>query len=486
MIRLPDIPNLSPQPIDAPAMRTGAAAAPAAALGQLAESIASVSDQFHDHAIKLQRIDNARILSEKRRALADSYATFQNDLAADPDPTSRIDKTRSFFATARDQLTTGELPPETQAALEDHFENFATQAVIRQAEDSLRLGVQRGRMALQNDLDAAIRAGDPAMAAASLAEHEAAGTIMPEERIKFETATRRQLEMQRINEVIEAEPTLILDNIKGDTFPSEYLTPEDVQRVKAAAEDSVQRKRSEELDTIEAALITGQLHPRDLEAAQYLTPKDRAKIQHSMQLRETPDTSAHSKAWDGLFKLREAFNNPAISDAKYAELWNTTRTETLALLPRGYQGDIAQELSYRSTANRTNTRTATTRPPAADAADKRSLATERIKKAYNAGLFGSIDDPKSKTAQAALTRFEDVRLSIWDFIRKNPDAPQEAIRAQIGTAIASSLSDGKPLIPVPAAPMLTNYDARADELLGLPPLPTTDVPDNLPAVLPPP
>ncbi|MEI6196648.1 MAG: hypothetical protein WCS42_20210, partial [Verrucomicrobiota bacterium] len=111
MYRLPNVPALQPTALDTPGVRPAVAAAPAAALSQLAESIAGVGEEFHHTALLVQHQENARVESEKRNQLALDYAQLQFDLQADPDPTSRFKKTREFLDGYKGKMDDGNLPP---------------------------------------------------------------------------------------------------------------------------------------------------------------------------------------------------------------------------------------------------------------------------------------------------------------------------------------------------------------------------------------
>lgn len=509
MIRLPEIPGLSGTQINAPAMRPAAAAAPAEALGHVAQAIADVSDQFHATALHVQKLENARAVSEARRTLATDYAAHQLALQEDPDPASRLTKTAAFLSGYKGKMDSPDLPPAVRDELVDHFDAFATEATIRQAQDSATLATKRAYLAMNNEVDSA---PDGASAHEAIRRAQEAGVILPEEADAKARDIDRNLEFARIDGAIEEDPALVLDLIQSGKFQSATLTPDDIPRIRRAAEAGIQRKRSDQLDLIEAALIEDKLEPDDLEAADYLTPKDRAHIadslakqrraseisaidtailedtlkpadleaaqyltphdlaraKHALALRQAPDTSGHSQAWDALFKLREAYHNPALTDTQYAAVWNSARSYTLSLLPKGYQGDIAQELSYRSPANRDAGKKNGRQKPDVEEADKRTLATARVKATYDQGLFGDVTDPKSPSARLAYTRFEDARLEVNRFIRANPDAPYQQIRDHIAQTVAATLADGKPLIRVPAAPAPVSFDTRATRLLGLP------------------
>ena len=181
MTRLPTIPGLQPVQLDSPGMRVGAAAAPAAALGGLAESIAGVSAHFYDTALHVQKLENARVASEKRNQLSSDYAQHQLDLESDPDPQSRMQKTAAFLSSYKGQMSDASLPPAVQDDLQQHFDQFATQATIHQAADSAKLAQRRATLAMDNELQGAMDSGDGAGAHAVVKRFVASGAMLPEQ-----------------------------------------------------------------------------------------------------------------------------------------------------------------------------------------------------------------------------------------------------------------------------------------------------------------
>ena len=180
MIRLPDLPTVPQQSLGAPTMSAQAAAAPAQALGHVAESIASVSGHFYDHAVKIQRMENARQISEARNSLATAYAQHQIDLQSDLDPASRMEKTRAFIAGAQ-QFIPSDAPPEVQDQLGEFLSDWSTKAEISQAEDSSRLAIRRSKAAFKNEIETAEETMDRDKLSAAIDNAVAGGLIYPEE-----------------------------------------------------------------------------------------------------------------------------------------------------------------------------------------------------------------------------------------------------------------------------------------------------------------
>jgi hypothetical protein len=468
MIRLPDIAAQPSTGINMPGVSASAIGAQAAGIGDLGKALMGVSDQFTETALRLQKVANARQISEKRFALAESYAEHRNELQKDPDPVSRMEKTRAFLQQAKSMVDGEDMPEAVRLELGNHFENFASNAVILQSEDSARLEVSRAKAAFQNEITAATRNQDRAGLEVALSTAESAGVLLPEEKEPFIADFERTVTGTQFDAALEEMPEEVLKDIERPDFSARFpgMTPEDVPRLRSAARSNIQRKRGEEMDIIEAALMTGNLSGADIEAARYLTDEDRVRVSAALSETEPPDTSKHSQVWDALFKLRKDFKNPAVTDEQYAEKWNETRSGILGLLPPAFQGDLKQELSYRSPANRLQGQP-DARPDAL-AKDYALLATARIKKAFDEGSLGDVTDPKSEAAKKAYTRMEDTRAATIQFIKQNPNATWPEVRDFTAKALGTSLDDGEDVPIVPAAPAPVSFDTRLNGLLGIP------------------
>lgn len=469
MIRLPSIPGFQGSAINNPGVSASAAAAPAVALGNLAQGVANVSAEFHNTAVRLQKVENARLASERRQELAKAYADHNLSLQADPDPLSRLEKTQAFLTQAKGSFDDGQLPPAVRDDLVNHFEDFATRAVIRQAEDSAGLSIRRAKGAFENEIKAATDYGDREAFDVAINTAKESGVILPEDEVALGQEFERSQAAAALDTAVATEPATVLAAIENENFLQNYpgVTPQDIPRIRSAARTSAQRMRADQMDLLEAALIEGKLQPEDLEAADYLEPKDRASLKSAISSSRPPDPSAHAKAWNELFSLRDQFTDPSISDEQYAARWNDARSKVLDLLPPAFQGDLKQEISYRSPANRSGGQ-ADERPDAV-ASDYRTLATQRITKAFESGALGDVKDDKSPAARQAFNRMQTARAEVIRFIKRNPEASWPEIQEATHKALGTTISDGDPDAPlIPAAPPPVSFDTRLNSILGLP------------------
>ena len=453
MIRIPEVPGLQGQPVNSPALRIEAAAAPVAALGSLARGIASVGEHFQGVADETQRLENARLASSARQKLAADYADLQAQLDKDPDPAARISKARDFFRQRRDMPDDPSIPPAVRDQIRDHHESFATGAMIDQAAATAKLTHQRAALALENEINAATATGNRQELDRAIATAAEAGVVLPEKAAAIVADFDRSVSATSLDLAIQKDPHLVLEDIERPDFLARMpgLKKDDIPRIQSAARASSQRKRAEELDLIEAALAEEKLNPDDLEGAEYLTPGDVAKIRHAMQKVEAPSAEAHGQAWDLLLANRESFYDPGLKDSDYAAKWNDLRAEVIAKIPAAYRADINSELAARSPANRNTARVKPLKD--VDKAEQKTVAVDRIGRARAAGMFGDVSDEAAPAVrEKAFRRAEELRLKVSRFIDQHPEAGIDEISeftdGQIsGDRVKTTAADLRQFIP---------------------------------------
>ena len=433
MIRIPDVPQLQGARINAPTaatqqVSTGAANAPNAALGSLAQAIAGVGEHFQGIADETQRLENGRMILTARQKLADDYSALRLQLENDPDPQSRIEKTRAFFQQSQGMADDPTYPPQVRENLRDFHNEFASRQNITATADAAALTHKRATIAFQNQFKSAKASGIRSDLDQSLAVAQESGVILPEESEQYIQDFDRSQTGTVLDLAIRQDPQLVLDDIEQPDFFQRMngFTPEDLPRIRSAAQASAQRIRTEEMDIIEAALEQGELKPQDLEAALYLTPKDVARVKKAMVKVDAPSSEIHGKAWDLLLNNRRDFQDPAISDRDYADNWNDLRSEVIEMIPKGYRGDITAELQYRSPANRQVAKTKPVRN--SDKQELKSIGLDRISRARSAGLFGNVgDDADAATREKAFRRAEELRIEVSRYIEGTPDVGIEQV-----------------------------------------------------------
>lgn len=460
MIRLPNIPSLEPASVNNPAVRLDAATLPALAFGNLARTLSGVSGEFFDSAIQIQKVENGRMVSEARQKIAADYAKHLQALEKDPDPASRIQKTRDFLDAGRIAIAgQPDTPPAVQAELLSYYDNFSGKAIIDQTEAAGRLSIKRATLAMQNELTAAKAHGNRDAYAGTLDTATEAGLLLPEEQQRYFDDFDRSSSFTTLDAGIQADPAMVLVDIEQPDFLARFpgLTQEDIPRIRAAARSSAQRMRVEEMDLLEAGLINGNLTPEDIERVEYLTPGDKAKFSQSLDKvrnNKPPGHEDHAAAWDVLWKLRTERDNPAVSPEKYREIWNDARGTVMQHIPPQWQGDIKKELSYLSPAGRSPDGGGTADDfQGYTRADLEAVGRNIAFRARDAGLFGSTaPDATPAENEKAHRRAEDIRLEVKRWLATQEDATPETVREFTdrlisGDRIKSTARDLQSFIP---------------------------------------
>lgn len=458
MIRLPDIPQLQPEALNQPQVSARAAAAPAMALGEVATAIAGVSQHFHKVAVDVQRLENARMISDGRHDIAIRYAEFEAGLQTEPDPAKRINLTRDFLTNYKNSMDDPAHPPVVREGLRSHFEDFEAQALIGQTRDSANLAVRRATASMRNGMLTA-RTPEEVDAAADNFRDSGAGT--PEEADTFRLQGKRELDLSVLQEAINDNPLDVRDAIDAgrlrDTFKN--LSPADETRIPEHIRASIQRHRAEEMDLAENLLAQQKLDETALQAMRHLGENDLSALRRTIEVNRVPGAKDHSKAWDVLLSLRKKFEDPAISDEQYAEEWNNRRADVLALLPPRYQDDVKSELVRRSPVNRYGGRTES------PAVDFESQAVESLKVSFNQGMFGDIKDESAASYMKAWNGFANAKAAIRRWCAKNPGADWDEVKKAAAKAGAGSLADS-PNTGIPSAPPPLNPGARLKRITG--------------------
>lgn len=335
MIRLPDLPTVPQQSLGAPAMSAQAAAAPAQALGHVAESIASVSGHFYDHAVKIQRMENARQISEARNSLATAYAQHQIDLQSDLDPASRMEKTRAFIAGAQ-QFIPSDAPPEVQDQLGEFLSDWSSRAEIHQAEDSSRLSIRRAKQAADNELEEATRNNN--ITAAHDAIERTAAFTTPEERDKLKANVNRQIKSNVVASMIDANPIESERQLEDSDFLKRYpeLDADDQRRLSRYAYQKANQARD---DFMNKVIISGEpITEEDLQVMAsegLITPDTHAR--YALSIRQNAA------------KVPPAFDS-AIYETAYTQIigYDPTKDETGANIAQLRQWLASQPLPKES------------------------------------------------------------------------------------------------------------------------------------------
>jgi hypothetical protein len=403
MIRLPDIPGVQPQQINAPMANPRAAAAPALALQGVAESIGQAGQMFHNIAMQVQKMENGRRESEERMKLDLEYAALQRELDKDPEPANRIKRTQEFFAAYKGRLDAPDMPPALRDSLMQHFDGFATRETIAAHGKAAKLTAHRARLQFGNELDLAMESMDEEKVLDVIARYAATGDALPEEIDKMRRDAGIQLRTKRMQVEMMDDPSGWLEKHQNAPPPPGF-DPISWRNQIAHAQGL---KRSETLDaaaTIQDGIITGDVTtPEQIQAlAGDMRPAAILKLTDFLQgwndsfakaERETPEYQ-HGVVGRVSELLQEY--NPELEDfdEKFVEMDSLTRT-----LP---PGAIRTELSRQIDAVRSGKK--------AEIKSRADLAMQELDVIDEAGGFGTVT-PARKIA---------VKDKVKDGFLKNP------------------------------------------------------------------
>lgn len=447
MIRLPDIPGLQGSAINAPAVRAGAVAAPAEALGNLAQGIADVSEHFHNTAIQVQKQENARIVSEKRQQLAQAYADFQVGLQSDPDPASRMQKTSAFLGEWKGQMDDGNMAPAVRDELVSHFDSFATNAKIRQTEDSARLSVRRSAATFDNEISQAAVNKDMAAGEAAIQTAVASGIMLPEEGEAAKRKLDQQINYQSLRDGISTDPLAAERQFNDPNFKAD-VTPEARERLKNEAEQEANRYRA---DFANELIISGKA-PTEQELAEMEAAGQMDKATHARWLTKIRSSASpvHDPAlYEEQFSMINGYD-PAQdpSGRTLAQLRNSIASQNL---PEGDIKTLNEKLNERLN-------------PSTSSTPKAKLSKDffnKIATDFNRGDFGGfrhlVDSDKDPSTKMVWTTNREEYDKAWKLRgefsqqwRAALDAmPDDASFEQINGAYESLKKSFKDKKPVP-------------------------------------
>jgi len=471
-VQVAQIPNFQSQAINAPAMSGRDPGAQA--LGSLAQSIAGVSEAFAGQAQRIQKVENARIISENRNRLSEEYANFQIENQKETDPEKRMAATMTFLKKQQQTLDQPGYSPYVRDALTGHFDNFANSARIRSVEDAANLTVKRAGLSLSNEIEEAKRTGDRSLFEAAKATGREAGILLPEQEQALDMDFDRNIQFQSARMQAEDSPLDAIEALESESFltTNPGLYPEDQDKLIRYAKQQIEVKRGDEIDLLENALAEGKLGFPDIKAAEFLSPKDRRAIASSLKKTEqdTPiSQQEYLNAWKVADTLRAARNDPKVSDDSYRLIHNEARTDILNRVPPSLQGDLKKELGYLSPAGRD-----TSQPvKASDRTELESIARAQISRAHDAGMYGDVSkESPFETREKAARKAEDLRLHVKRFIEsRNPPPDPAEIRSYVDTLNGTAIDGDTPLIPAIPAPFSigSEIDSLLAPLPGLPP-----------------
>ncbi len=398
------------------------------AYAQMGATIAAIGEKGMEIAGKIRVIDETTKLTEFFQQAEMKAAEFSDSLMTRHDHEKFPADWEKINSKLRLDLRNLGVSPQALKKAEIEFADWTTRKTIRLESEAAAKTVEMGRKRTIDAADYHFQRGELEQGRKVLGDAGTAGLLSP---LEIEQGVRRGEEVAATNtliEDIERDPQTMLELLEsGDylaTTPGADLQL--VERGKRQARAVIQRYRGEEMDQLEADLGRGRLKARDIEAARYLSEKDRVALTSALTTLDPPGNEAHAAAWDILWKLREAREDSSITPEKYRELWNEARGGVLGKIPPQWQGDLKKELSYLSPAGRSTDGTSSA---AYTTADLEAVGRNIAFRARDAGFFGNIaEDATPAEKEKAFRRAEDIRLEVKRWLATQRDASPAAVR----------------------------------------------------------
>ena len=453
---------------------TPAAMAPGEALGDLAKGIAAVADPLGDMA-RLKKAEQIRKESEVRTRWATGHGQLTRELASDPDPRSHLRRTDEFLSGHLADLDKADLPTESREQLKQEYSLFAANLRPAVAQGAAELQVRNTKAMLDEEAKEAMRANDHVAYTRVLEIYATNFGATPEDIDRAKRAFSKNALLQGLEKEIEINPLLAKQRLEAGDFldRSPDVTEQERRRALLMAGASIEKKRGEEFQELRAALDQKKLEPEHIQAARYLTDKDRASLKKSWQAVTPPSHESVYKAWKLIDKLRESYDDPVTGNAEYHLLFNDTHTHILNLIPVAWQGEIPEVLATMTAGDRTQ---GVRRASPSNGNDLLALGRASVEKALLGGVFGEVS-PSAPThvreiAHGRARKINDVvSREFGDVSRIRPEERADQIlrvNARAQELIDQAAKEAK--CPIDAAPSVPNFSN--DRLLQGPPKPS--------------
>lgn len=440
---------------------------PMQAAGQV---VSGALDFAGDLALKLKRQQEAGEIATYFANMNEEAAQFSADLLTRHDPENWLDDYKTKSREWQGKIGEQKWLPGTKARVMEDFTRWNSSQTANLAKQMAVRVLEEGRARTSNALRYFGQTNDVEGYERTAQEGRSAGFYGEAEYDRLMMEGDRLFKINEIEGLNESDPTTVKERLtaknKDGTWAYDTeLEIGDRKRLINQAEQSEQDLRREEMDSLELALDSGQLRERDIEAAKYLTPNDRKRWHQALEASDPPSSEVHSEAWDILFENREAFADPSISDVEYAKRWNETRAKVAAIVPKQYSGDINQELSYRSPANRKAVRS---NPRGYnDPQELKSMGFSQVQRALKAGELGDLDDEGSPSEEAH-RKAGILRMRVSQWVKKNPDDDGTGVHDYVDSLIRPERTRKRFNMALPSVP---GFGVSVDGGLGvLPPL----------------
>ena len=394
MIKIPDVPGLQGTQINAPAARFEAANAPNAALGgSIADAIGGVGEYFQGVADQAQKLENARAESEARMQMDAGYSQLQIDLEKDPDPASRMNKTRQYFEQSRGIADNPNLSPQARDSLQRFHTEFAHKGMIRGAADAAQLSMKRAGLQHNNELDAAVLADDEERAMGIIDKSQAAGIILPEQAIAAKVRVQQTLKERAEQTDIIEDPKTWSENNPPDKVPP-GTDPARYQQMQDFAKGQMRKKTYEASAGIMDGIVSGQITTEEQidELTQDIRPTAVEELKNGLRMRQADGYKEKVASPDyqaGLYGQLSIAIGDFEPDAEDADARIALIDRMMRDLKPGFQKDsLTKKFKNLESPDLTN-----------DAKNYGEMVLNQVDELRKVGRFGKTEKPQDMTTK---------------------------------------------------------------------------------------
>lgn len=423
------------------------------AMARMGQTLQHIGERGFQIAEKVRKIDEAGKISALFANFDEEAAEFSNQLMTRSDTEAWPAEWKQRSAAMRERMKEVGISPEGMANADREFTQWASNRSIGFETQAATKALHMGRAQVGNALKYYASRNDSEGYKREADRGLASGTMDP---VEYEQALREGDEIftrNALDEDIQNDPDEVLERMKD---PQKFLadnpgtTTAMMDYLARNAKDRKEELRAAELERIDQAATEGKLKPADIEAARYLTARDRRVIAETMKKTEPPTNEEHAKAWIILDNLREARNDPKCTPEEYRRLWNESRVEVMNGIAPQWQGDLKRELNYLTPAGRN--------PDGGgfDGETQEDLIAygrEQATRALQAGVFGPVGKERPyKETEPAYRKYESIRQEIKQFVKKNSTVGRNEVREFTDRLIAGDRAEtaaGRIKMPAP-------------------------------------
>lgn len=225
-----------------------AAGAPGQALTGLGRAISGVSEQGLNFAMKMQRVENRKTISELETDYRKRVADYQNTLTPGSDPSAWLEGLNKLNQTYQTELDNRELPREVRDEFGMRFNNLSSSYGMKMARDATIMSVNNGKIAFRAKADQYRAEGDHAGEEALWNTEEAKDLYSQEAReAAVGVITRRRGHEEVIGE-IDVNPRGELDRMKNKEGPYADMNESMRLKYRDAAERRTRELENDDID----------------------------------------------------------------------------------------------------------------------------------------------------------------------------------------------------------------------------------------------